>query len=93
MSHPARSVALVLLARRRRTVAGADVYRSLLNPTQNATAGDPALEPLRQNLRLKFLHDEAKVDDAIAFERERDPSGNLEKWMRAAIARWERDNQ
>lgn len=57
-------------------------------------AGDPptAADDLRQNLRLKFMYDEEKVDRAIALERERDPQGSDEELMRAAIQRWERDN-
>jgi hypothetical protein len=49
-------------------------------------------EELRQNLRLKFLYDEAKIDQAIAFERERDPKASEVELMQAAIYRWERTN-
>jgi hypothetical protein len=48
---------------------------------------------LRQNLRLKFMHDEAKIDRAVSYERERNPGGTEEELMRAAIYRWERDNK
>jgi len=57
-------------------------------------AGGPptAADELRQNLRLKFMYDEEKVDRAIATERERDPGAGEEELMRSAIQRWERDN-
>jgi hypothetical protein len=57
-------------------------------------AGGPptVADDLRQNLRLKFMYDEDKVDRAIQLERERDPAAGLEELMRAAIHRWERDN-
>jgi hypothetical protein len=48
---------------------------------------------LRQNLRLKYLYDEAKIDQAIASEREGNPDGNLNDLMKSAIERWERDNR
>src|SRR5262245_46875554 len=48
---------------------------------------------LRQNLRLKFLYDETKIDQAIEFERQRQPQASEEELMRAAIARWERENR
>jgi len=48
---------------------------------------------LRQNLRVKFLHDEEKVNAALAFERERNPDAGDIDWLRAAIYRWERDNR
>jgi hypothetical protein len=47
---------------------------------------------LRQNLRLKFLYDEAKIDRAIAVERERNPQASEVELMQAAIHGWERDN-
>ena len=77
-------------------LAGADVYRSLLGvsaPTTSAPPNDPNLEALRQNLRLKLLYQEDKIDAAIEYERQRNPSATLEDRMKAAIARWERDNQ
>jgi hypothetical protein len=57
-------------------------------------AGGPptAADDLRQNLRLKFMYDEDKVDRAIQLERERDPGAGVEELMKAAIQRWERDN-
>jgi hypothetical protein len=52
---------------------------------------------LRQNLRLKVMYDEAKIDRLIDFERdERKRKGlreaSVEDLMQAAIERWERDN-
>jgi hypothetical protein len=89
-------VVLVVRKRKPKNFAGADVYRSLMGapPTgAAASANDPKLEPLRQNLRLKLLYQEDKVDAAIEFERERNPTATLEECMKAAIARWERDNK
>lgn len=57
---------------------------------------DPAaarVEELRQNLRVKFLHDETKVERAIRDERERTPGATEEELLKAAIYRWERDNR
>ena len=52
---------------------------------------------LRQNLRLKGMYDEAKIDRLIDFEREELkrkglPEETLESLMERAIARWEREN-
>lgn len=52
---------------------------------------------LRQNLRVKVLYDEAKIDRLIEFERdELKRKGQREKTvedlMERAIGRWERDN-
>jgi hypothetical protein len=82
--------------RQPKNFAGADVYRSLMGvpaSTGVAQANDPNLESLRQNLRLKLLYQEDKIDAAIEYERERNPSATLEECMKAAIARWERDNK
>jgi hypothetical protein len=58
------------------------------------TSSDPAkIVHLRQNLRLKMMYDEGKIDRAIDLERDRLPNGNLLQWMEAAIQRWERDNR
>ena len=88
-------VVLVWQRRKPKNYAGADVYRSLMGGAvgQTNTSGDPKLEGLRQNLRVKLLYQEDKVDAAIAFERERNPTATMEESMKAAIARWERDNQ
>lgn len=48
---------------------------------------------LRQNLRLKVLGDETKVDSLIECERRRNPHGTLLQLMENAIDRWERDNR
>lgn len=70
----------------------ADTFRNLMNVPAPA-ADSPRAAELRQNLRLKFLHQEDKVEDAIQFERDRMPTASLEELMQAAITRWERDNQ
>jgi hypothetical protein len=52
---------------------------------------------LRQNLRLKLLYDEAKMDRLIDFERQElkrkgRTQESVEDLMERAIARWEREN-
>jgi hypothetical protein len=66
--------------------AGTPLLDQLLNQ-------DDPRETLRQNLRVKFLYDEKKVDHAIDYERERSPQASEEELMRAAIERWERENR
>ena len=51
------------------------------------------LEELRQNLRVKFLYDEARVEEAVARERDRAPDAGMIQWLEAAIFRWERENR
>lgn len=58
-----------------------------------SSSADSTLESLRQNLRLKCMYDEVKIDRLIETERERSPEGSLEELMRAAIYRWERENR
>ena len=84
---------LALLLRRRQTstFADADTYRKLMG-VQVATPANTDAGALRQNLRVKYLYQEDKIDAAIAYERERNPSATEEQLMQAAIARWERDN-
>jgi hypothetical protein len=89
-------VVVLLIARgKRKPVAGAAVYRELMGAGtgSSASAESPRLQELRQNLRVKLLYQEDKVDAAIQFERERNPSASLEQLMVAAIERWERDNR
>jgi hypothetical protein len=70
----------------REAPAGTPLLEQLLAQTETA-------ESLRQNLRVKFLYNEKKVDEAIDFERQRAPQSSEEELMQAAIARWERDNR
>ena len=90
-------VLAILMAKRKKKkpVHSADVYRNLLGVNGGAAAGarSPEAEALRQNLRVKLLHQEDKIDAAIAFERERNPAASEEQLMKAAIERWERDNR
>ena len=51
------------------------------------------LRALRQNLRVKFLHDESKVERALVFERNRMPNAPEVQLLESAIYRWERDNR
>lgn len=50
------------------------------------------LAQLKQDLRLKFLHDEQRMKDAVELERQRNPHGSEVELYKAAIYRWERDN-
>jgi len=81
--------AIYYLRRSRITAAGQ------CGPSSKRTApSDPAiLNALRQNLRLKVMYDEAKIDRLIDFERRRLPTAGEEDLMREAIERWERDNR
>ena len=45
---------------------------------------------LSQELGSRFFHDKEKVRGAVAYERERNPSGSEEELLRAAIYRWDR---
>ena len=45
---------------------------------------------LSQELSSRFFHDKEKVQGALAYERERNPSGSEEELFRAAIYRWDR---
>lgn len=75
---------------------GTPLLDQILSVSITAPAPNPAasrLSDLRQRLRVKFLHDENKVNDAIEFERNREPSAGEEEWLRAANERWERENR
>jgi len=55
-------------------------------------------ESLRQQLRVITLHDEAKIDRLIAFERDelrrkKLPEETVEALLERALGRWERDNR
>ncbi len=87
-------LAAVIMAKRKKRAAGADTYRKLMGGNASpATQDTPEEAQLRQNLRVKLLHQEDKIDAAIAFERERNLGASQAELMRSAIARWERDNQ
>ena len=69
---------------------------SLPKPQQSRPAvpqNQELITQLRQNLRLKVMYDEAKIDRLIDFERQRNPNGNEVELMQAAIERWERQNR
>jgi hypothetical protein len=82
-----------------------NIYRSILGNPAGATPAPPSFSHatppledaaltarLHQDLRLKFLYQEDKVENAIQFERDRNPTASLNDLMQAAIARYERDN-
>jgi hypothetical protein len=63
-------------------------------PLPRHTSGNSELvSRLRQNLRLKVLYDEAKIDRLIDYERKYSPNGSEAELMQAAIDRWEHDNR
>lgn len=83
-------------------VAGVVLCLILLNLRRSRTsvserppnrAPDPEIETLRQNLRLKVMYDEGKIDRLIEAEKQRTPSASEVDWYRNAIERWERDNR
>lgn len=71
------------------------------NPEETLGAGvladllrqEDDLEQLRQNLRVKYLYDEVRVNAAVEEERRRDPSAGEAELLKAAIFRWERENR
>jgi hypothetical protein len=67
-------------------------------PQELPNREEPRREGLRQNLRIKVMYDEAKIDRLIEFERSElkrmgESDTTLEDLMERAIARWERDNR
>jgi hypothetical protein len=77
--------------------------RQPLSPTDGTLSPAPAqkpayatvdeIAPLRQNLRLKTLHNEALIDRLVQAERKQKPTASEVECYRAAIERWERDNR
>ena len=68
----------------------------LFRGTKSSTAA--RRESLRQRLRVITLHDEAKIDRLIAFERDeltrkKLPADSVEGLLERALGRWERDNR
>jgi hypothetical protein len=71
------------------------LVRLIRGPKANTSA---RRERLRQRLRVITLHDEAKIDRLIAFERDelkrkKLPEDTVEGLMERALGRWERDNR
>lgn len=48
---------------------------------------------LRNTLLVKCLWDEAVAERLMVYERERNPSGSVRDWLKAAIERWDHDNR
>ena len=68
----------------------------LFRGTESSTSA--RRESLRQQLRVITLHDEAKIDRLIAFERDelrrkKLPEDTVEGLLERALGRWERDNR
>src|SRR5262249_27563599 len=89
----------------RATRRGADVYiqfhvlHEFTLPSRSTGSG-PGPSPqtddlaeLRNNLRLKVMGDEARIDALIECERLTNPHASLAELMRGAIRQWERDNR
>lgn len=62
-------------------------------PVMPENSDDATLAILRQNLRLKVLYDEAKIERLIDFERQQNPRASAAELLSAAIERWERHNR
>jgi hypothetical protein len=69
-----------------------DLLDEVITESRIATREDEA-KRLRQELRARMLHDEEKVERAVAAERERAPTASEVELLRAALYRWERDNR
>jgi hypothetical protein len=75
------------------------IFAWLVRLFRGAESGTSARrESLRQQLRVITLHDEAKIDRLIAFERDelrrkRLPEDTVEGLLERALGRWERDNR
>jgi hypothetical protein len=59
-------------------------------PNRPKSSNPQEVARLTQELSSRFFHDKEKVKDAVAYERERNPSGSEEELLRAAIYRWDR---
>ncbi len=62
-------------------------------PSQLPSRNSELVIRLRQNLRLKVMNDDAKIDRLIDYERKYNPSGSEAELLQAAINRWEHDNR
>ena len=84
------TLAVLCLLRRRSSAptAGAGPL-----PSWPAATDTDEIARLRQNLRLKTLHNESLIDRLVQAERERSPGATEVDWYRAAIERLERDNR
>ena len=60
--------------------------------TPSVGGEDSLVLTLRQKLLLKALGNASVVERLVAFERTKNPAGDLVEWLDAAIRRWERDN-
>jgi len=78
---------------------GLSDFDRLLGRTEPSEPGDPKssnpgeVARLRQELGARFLQDQSKVQSAVDYERERNPSGSEEEHLRAAIYRQDRLNR
>jgi hypothetical protein len=78
---------------RQQATAAANRTMSAALSHKPAQANADDIERLRQNLRLKTLHNEALIDRLVQAERERMPAASEAECYRSAIERWERDNR
>jgi hypothetical protein len=72
--------------------ASVDLLDEVMTESRIASK-DAEARRLRQDLRARMLHDEEKVERALAAERERAPQASEIELLRAALYRWERDNR
>ena len=59
-------------------------------PNRPKSSNPQEVARLTQELSSRFFHDKEKVKSAVAYERERNPSGSEQELLRAAIYRWDR---
>lgn len=75
-----------------RLVTQARVWLNLPLPAEDFTAGLEEQKQLYRNLLLKVGGDVGVAYRLMEFERARQPHANRTVWLKAALARWERDN-
>jgi len=85
----------VLVMRSIRTTLGVTARPAQSTPSSAAPirSDESEIVGLRQNLRLKVMYDEAKIDRLIEEERQKKPNASLAQLMQGAIEHWERDNR
>ncbi len=76
-----------------RLVMQVRVWLNLPLPAQDFQAGLEAQAQLYKSLILKVGGDVPAAQRLIEFERARQPHANRTVWLKAALARWERDNR
>jgi hypothetical protein len=84
---------LILRARRPTPANRVPLTAAMTRSSTPVSSEESEVGDMRQNLRLKVMYDEEKIDRLIEAERRRTPDASLAQLMRGAIERWERDNR